>query len=160
MQATEPLFRFATHDPRRHLVDWLAAMGCVWSPIELDPELNPSLDPRALLAAQCHVGTETVLLQHDLDQHPDHAGVICVLGPQPEGDPVPMLLSLLQANLMFALRGHPAAFGLEASADAVCLTSELSLAEGAEAAFRVHLHHLASLPGRWREGRLFPGAWR
>ena len=45
---------------------------------------------------------------------------------------------------------------LEAGADTVCLTDELSLAEGGEAAFRLNLHHLASQPARWREGRLFP----
>ncbi|HSX93526.1 MAG TPA: hypothetical protein VLG41_11425 [Hydrogenophaga sp.] len=152
------MFRIATHDPRRHLIDWLAAMNCVWYPVELDPELNPSLDPRALLAAQCKVGTQTVLLQHDLDNRPDHARVICVLGPLPRGGVVPMLLRLLQANLIIALRGSGAVLGLEAGADAVCLTDELSLAEGAEEAFRVRLHHLASQVERWQEGRLFADA--
>jgi hypothetical protein len=70
-----------------------------------------------------------------------------------------MLLSLLQANLLIALRGHGAVLGLEAGADAVCLTDELSLAEGAEAAFRVRLRHLASQAARWRQGQLFPEAW-
>lgn len=156
MPTTEPRFRFATHDPRRLLVDWLAAMHCVWYPVNLDAALNPSLDPHSLLAAQCNVGTQTVLLQHDLENRPDHARVICVLGPLPERDPLPMLLSLLEANLLIALRGRGAVFGLEAGADTVCLTDELSLAEGGEAAFRLNLHHLASQPARWREGRLFP----
>lgn len=153
------MFRIAAHDPRRHLVDWLAAMHCVWYPIDLDATLNGSLDPGSLLAAQCTVGTETVLLQHDLENRPDHARVVCVLGPLPARDPMPMLLSLLQANLLIALRGHGAVLGLDAGADAVCLTDELSLAEGGEAAFRVRLHHLARQPGRWRDGRLFPDAW-
>lgn len=153
------MFRVATHDPRRHLVDWLAAMRCLWYPVDLDPALNPSPDPRALLAAQCTVGTETLLLQHDLESRPDHARVVCVLGPLPARDSLPMLLSLLQANLLIALRGRSAVLGLEAGADAVCLTDDLSLAEGAEAAFRVNLHHLASQPGRWRSGQLFPEDW-
>ena len=63
MPTPPPMFRFATHDPRRHLVDWLAAMRCAWYPVELDVALNPSQDPGSLLAAQCKVGTETVLLQ-------------------------------------------------------------------------------------------------
>ncbi len=152
-------FRFATHDPRRNLVDWLKAMGCLWYPVELDPRLHLSLDPHTLLAAQCQVGAETVLLQHDLDSRPDHARVICVLGPLPKDDPTPLLLRLLQANLLMALRGHTPVLGLEASADAVCLTDELSLVDGAEAAFRVGLHHLAGQVPRWREGRLF-AEWR
>lgn len=159
MPTPPPTFRFATHDPRRLLVDWLAAMRCAWYPVELGAALNPSLDPGSLLAAQCRVGTETVLLQHDLENRPDHARVVCVLGPVPGRDPLPMLLSLLQANLLIALRGHGAVLGLEAGADAVCLTDELSLAEGAEAAFRVRLRHLASQAARWRQGQLFPEAW-
>ena len=159
MPTPPPTFRFATHDPRRLLVDWLAAMRCAWYPVELGAALNPSLDPGSLLAAQCRVGAETVLLQHDLENRPDHARVVCVLGPLPGPDPLPMLLSLLQGNLLIALRGRGAVLGLEAGADAVCLTDELCLAEGAEAAFRVRLRHLASQAERWRRGLLFPEAW-
>lgn len=152
------MFRLATHDPRRHLLDWLAAMHCSWYPVDLDPALNLSTDPGAVLAAQCTVGTDTLLLLHDLEHRPDHARVVCVLGPLPPGDPLPLLLGLLEANLLIALRGRGAVLGLEASADAVCLTDELSLAEGAGAAFRVNLHHLASQAARWRAGELFPEA--
>lgn len=159
MQPNDPPLRVATHDPRRNLVRWLAAMGCLWYPVDLDPQLYATLDPTALLLASCVVGSETLLLQHDLDHRPDHVRVVCELGPLPRGDPNPKLLDLLQANLLMALRGRCAAFGMEVDADTVCLTDELPLHDDDEAGFAVQLHHLATLAQRWRQGGLFPG-WR
>jgi len=159
MPPTEPLDLSSAHGPRRRLLDWLAAMHCVWYPLDLPPDLKRRLDPRAVLAAQCRVGRQTVLLQHDLASRPACVRVICVLGPLPAREPVPLLLHLLQANLLIALRGHGAVLGLDGSTDAVCLSDELSLAEDAEARFRLNLLHLASLGERWREGRLLADAW-
>lgn len=133
-------------------------MGCLWYPVDIDPAWRAAPDPAALFLARCVVGAETLLLQHDQDNRPDHLRVSCVLGPLPPGEPTPMLLDLLQANLQIALRGHGVSFGVEVSADAVCVTDELPLHDGAQAGFRVRLHHLSGLAVRWRDGRLFV-AW-
>ena len=143
-------------DMRNRLLQWLEDAGIAWAPVDV----ALCIELPSALVAECTVQHTSVLLQHDLDEGFAHVRATAVLGDlPPEGDEA-LMLRMLKANFLAALRGHDQVLGLRDTDDAVCVTQALALHESARDAFRLGLFHLASLSTRWCDGTYLAGNHR
>ncbi|MDB5798415.1 MAG: molecular chaperone Tir [Paucimonas sp.] len=107
-------------------------------------------DPAQPLAMEIEVEGISFEVVHTPDQRPDHLLIECNFGQPPQEKIVPVLMRLLEVNLVMA-REHQAAFGADPRSKAVIFTSSEKLDSTTASALMEEMRALAKRAKEWRD---------